>query len=67
MAGFAPGIGEIVAVPAALLAIALGMIGVRRYETGRAGNVAPAAAGVALGAIALVVTAVVFIATHVSP
>ena len=67
MAGFLPGIGEIVAVPAALLAIVLGLIGVRRYETGHADTVAPATAGVALGAVALVVTVVVLVATHAAP
>lgn len=49
---FVPGLGDLVTLPAAVIAVALGLIGVRRYETGRAITVVPAAVGAALGALA---------------
>lgn len=47
-----PGVGEFVALPASVAAIVLGMVGLRRYETGRSTRAAPAATGAILGAIA---------------
>ena len=65
--GFLPVIGEFVAVPAAVLAVILGLVGLRRYDTGQAARVVPAVAGAVLGALAVMVTVVVLVATHVSP
>jgi hypothetical protein len=62
-----PVAGELVAAPAAVIAVILGMVGLRRYETGRAVHVVRAIAGAVLGALAVMVTVVVLIATHVSP
>lgn len=61
---FVPGVGEFLAVPAAVLAIALGLIGVRRHETGRAPRVAAAATGVMLGVLALLAVLVVVLAVR---
>lgn len=52
IATFVPVIGEVVALPAALLAIGFGAVGVRRYETGRSRRYGPAVAGIILGALA---------------
>ncbi len=60
---FVPAIGEFIAAPAALAAIVLGLIGLRRYETYRVSRAAPAAAGVIMGTIALLVVAFVLLAT----
>jgi hypothetical protein len=62
---FLPMIGEFLGAPAALLAITLGLVGIRRFETGRASRLGPAATGAALGASALVVIVFMFIATNV--
>lgn len=64
---FVPVVGDVVAVPAAALAMVLGWIGIRRFEEGRASKVAAAAAGAALGAIAGLMVVVVLAATHFSP
>lgn len=62
-----PVIGEVVTVPLAVLAVTLGIVGVRRYESGRTPRVGAAAAGAALGAVAVAVTLVVLTATYASP
>jgi hypothetical protein len=62
-----PVIGEILAPPTAVLAVALGLIGLQRHETGQAARVIPAIVGVVLGALAGTAAVVVLIATHVSP
>lgn len=58
-----PVIGDIVAVPVAVLAIIVGAIGVGHYDAGRTPRLLPSAAGALLGAIALLLTAVSFVAT----
>lgn len=64
VSAFLPAIGELVAGPTALAAIALGLVGLRRYETYRAHRAAPAVTGVVLGAGAGLVMAFVLVATH---
>lgn len=59
-----PVVGEIVAVPVAAAAIVLGMVGVRRYETGRATTAAPALLGAFLGMAAVLVVTVTFVVTR---
>lgn len=60
---FVPLVGDLVAAPAALVAIVLGVVGVRRVETGRATNPGKAAAGVILGIVAASFMMVMLIAT----
>lgn len=60
---FVPVIGDFVAVPAALMAISLGLIGVRRAEQGLASNPGQAVGGTILGATAASVLMILFIAT----
>jgi hypothetical protein len=59
-----PGIGDLIAAPAAALAVVFGIIGVSHYDAGRTRSVLPAAVGTALGALALFFLAVVLIATQ---
>ena len=66
VSAFVPVVGDFVAAPAAVLAIILGLIGVRRYETRQAARVAPAVGGAVLGAAAIMVAVIVLIATHAS-
>ena len=61
-----PVVGDFIAVPAAVLAIVCGLIGIGHYDAGRTSRVTSAAAGAALGALALVVTALVLVATHLA-
>ena len=65
--GFVPVVGDVGAAPTAVLAVALGFVGVRRYETGRAAHVVPAVAGAGLGGLAIMASVLVFVATQVSP
>jgi len=65
IAAFLPVIGEFIAVPAALIGIALGLVGIRRFETGRTVRVVPAAVGTILSTGAVMVLVVVLVATHV--
>ena len=67
LCAFFPVIGELLVAATAPVAVVLGLIGVRRYETGQAARVVPAVAGAVLGASAVTVTAFVLIAAHVSP
>lgn len=59
---FVPIVGEFVAVPAALLAIALGLIGLGRVERKVATNGGEALAGCILGVVAGFVLFLVFVA-----
>lgn len=52
VATFVPVIGDLLALPAAVLAIGFGIVGVRRYETGRSRRFVPALVGIVLGALA---------------
>lgn len=67
VASFVPVIGDFVAVPAALVAFVLGVIGIRRFEAGRAARVAAAVSGTILGAVTSLMIVVVLAATHASP
>lgn len=59
-----PIIGGVIAIPAGALAIILGCIGITRYEAGRAHRIAPAVAGAFLGTLALFLSVILLIATH---
>ncbi|MGV8965558.1 MAG: hypothetical protein ACOH2F_04705 [Cellulomonas sp.] len=67
VASFIPGVGDFVAVPAAIIAIVLGLVGIQRFETGRAARVAAAACGTILGAAASLMFVVVLVATELRP
>lgn len=58
-----PVIGDVVAVPVAVLAIACGVVGVGHYDAGRAPRMITSVLGSLLGAIALLLVAVSFLAT----
>lgn len=58
-----PVIGDLVAMPVAIIAIVCGVIGVGHYDAGRTPRLLPALVGAVLGAIALLVVVVGFIAT----
>ena len=59
-----PVIGDALAVPPGLAAVALGYAGVSRHDRGIEQRALPAYAGAGLGAIALFLVAVSLIATH---
>jgi hypothetical protein len=50
---FVPIVGDFVTAPAAVAAMVLGFVGMRRHETGRATGSASAIAGVIVGALAI--------------
>ena len=56
-------IGDLAAVPIAVIAVICGVAGVGHYDAGRAPRMLPALAGAILGAIALLIVLVSFIAT----
>ena len=58
-----PVIGDLAAVPIAVIAVICGVAGVGHYDAGRAPRMLPALAGAILGAIALLIVLVSFIAT----
>ena len=58
-----PVIGDLVAVPAAIIAVVYGIVGVGHYDAGRAPRMLPALVGAILGAIALLIVVLGFIAT----
>ncbi|MBO1750361.1 hypothetical protein J4G33_00930 [Actinotalea sp. BY-33] len=60
-----PVVGEVVAAPASLLAVGLGLLGLRQYETRRADHVVPAVVGTILGGLGLALTIIVVVAMHV--
>lgn len=64
MGTFIPVIGEFVALPCAAVAIWLGFIGIRAYESGRAPKIFPACAGAVFGAVALLVVVAIIMASH---
>lgn len=61
-----PVIGDLIAAPVAVLAVVLGLVGIGHHDAGRAHRVLPAAVGAALGAVALFVVLVMFLATSPS-
>lgn len=60
---FVPVIGEFIAVPAAVIGVGLGLAGIRRFETGHAVRVVPAAVGTVLSVCAVLAVVVVLVAT----
>lgn len=60
-----PVIGDVLSAPVAVAAVSFGLIGIWRWDEGRAQRVLPAAVGAALGAISLF--AIVFMLIVVSP
>ena len=58
-----PVIGDLAAVPIAVIAVICGVAGVGHYDAGRAPRMLPALTGAILGAIALLIVLVSFIAT----
>ncbi|HEX7353065.1 hypothetical protein [Brachybacterium sp.] len=58
-----PVIGDLVAVPLALFAVVLGVIGVGHYDSGRAPRMLPSVLGALLGAIALLLVVVAVLAS----
>lgn len=63
LCGLLPVISDLVAGPLAAVAIGLGLVGVRWHQSGRAARVAPAIAGMVLGAIALFVVVLMIAAS----
>ncbi|MEE2032598.1 hypothetical protein [Rhodococcus chondri] len=61
---FVPIVGDLVSVPAALIAVACGWIGLARVDKGLATNHREALGGAVLGITALFVVFLVFVATH---
>lgn len=59
-----PIIGDFIAVPCAAVAIWLGFMGIRAYESGRTPRILPAGAGAVFGAITIFIVVVMFIASH---
>lgn len=59
-----PGVSDVIAAPLAVLAIVLGLLGVRWHQSGRAPRVASAITGTVLGAVALSIVAVMVAASH---
>jgi VanZ family protein len=69
-ASFVPMFGEFIAIPVAVLAIVLGLVGIRRYHEGRAArvvDVAAAACGTILGAATSFIIVIVLAAAHLRP
>ncbi|MCU1418056.1 MAG: hypothetical protein JWP32_2230 [Schumannella sp.] len=63
---FIPIVGDYIAAPLAVFAIALGFVGIRRHETGRATGPASAIIGALLGAASAAVTFMMYAATHLA-
>lgn len=53
LCGLLPVISDLIAGPVAVVAIVLGLVGVRWHQAGRAARVAPAITGMVLGVLAL--------------
>lgn len=58
---FVPMLGDVVALPAGLLAVVLGVVGVRRSERGLATNFGPSLVGATLGALSVFVVVLMFV------
>ncbi len=63
IAAFVPVIGDFIAAPTAVVGVGLGLVGIRRFETGRAMRVAPAAVGTVLSVCAGLTVLFVLVAT----
>lgn len=57
-----PVIGDLIAVPLAVLAIVCGVVGVNHYDADRTPRMLPSLVGAVLGAVALLLLVVSFIA-----
>jgi len=69
-ASFVPVFGDFMVIPLAFLAIVLGLVGIRRFQEGRAAGVvgvATAACGTILGAATSFIIVIMLAATHFSP
>lgn len=64
---FVPLVGDLVTIPAALIAVGCGWVGAGRADAGLATNHRQALGGAALGVAALFAVFLVFAATHSSP
>jgi membrane protein YqaA with SNARE-associated domain len=64
---FVPVIGDFVGIPAGLLAVVLGVVGIRRYERRLAAHVVSAVAGAAMGALAILAAVTVLMVAELSP
>lgn len=62
-----PVVGDWISTTAGVVALVVGILGVRRYENGVEGRLWPAVAGVSLGALALLVVAIGWAAAHLGP
>ncbi|WP_306232877.1 hypothetical protein [Agrococcus beijingensis] len=58
-----PAVSEVVAGPLALIAIVLGLVGIRLHSVKRAARVAPAIIGLMLGAVALFIVVLMLAAS----
>lgn len=63
LCGLLPVISDLVAGPVAVIAIGLGLLGVRWHQVGRAARVAPAIAGMVLGIVALFIVVLMLAAS----
>lgn len=61
---FVPVIGDFVAAPTGLLAVVLGVLGVRRSEKGVATNFGESLTGAALGAVAVLIVLLMIAVTR---
>ncbi|MEV0708784.1 hypothetical protein [Nocardia aurea] len=61
---FVPAVGDLVAVPAAVIAVVCGWVGFARWDRGQATNPRDAVVGGTLGTVALFVWFLVFAATN---
>lgn len=61
LCAFVPVVGDFVAAPTGVIAIVLGLIGIREHDSGRTSKIIRAAAGTILGAVALFTVVLMFI------
>ncbi len=64
LAAFVPVIGDLIALPAAALALAFGAIGIRHFDQGRSARIGPAALGTTFATVAVIGLAIVGVATR---
>ena len=64
IAAFVPIVGDLISVPAGIVAVVCGWIGLARLENGSATNYRETVIGMVLGTLALFAVFVMFAATH---
>jgi len=64
---FVPFVGDFVTIPAGVIAVVCGWIGLNRVDNGAASNPRDAVIGAGLGVAALFVTFIVYAATYSTP